>query len=71
MKQKMSFIFLWSVKHNTIRQKLISQINDTFDTSNFSHLDYFINIIGAKDFDTIKIIATFVVSPFDIRSQVM
>ena len=66
------FHFIMRCKAYThLRQDLLSHMNDTFNTDNFSDNDYFVKIMSATDFDNVKIVANFVSDAFNIRSNIV
>jgi hypothetical protein len=66
------FHFIIKCKAYTdLREELLCYINDVYDTDNYSDRDYFIHIMGAKDYDTLKVISNYIISALETRLNVM
>ena len=66
------FHFIMRCKAYThLRRELLSHINDTYNTDNFSDNDYFLKIMSATDFDNVKIVSNFVFTAYNIRSNIV
>ena len=61
------FDFIMKYQAYTVHEELLCYINDVYGTNNCSDRD-FIHIMGAKDYDTLKVISNYIISALEIHN---